>query len=95
MCLSLWIYDCLGKIQWNIIPSKRRFLESFKSGRCYWCRYVQSKGVRKQFEVKYLGEYHDLYVQIDTLLSDGVFENFRNIFLKIYELDPVKYLSTP
>ena len=56
---------------------------------------MQSKGVRKQFEVKYLGEYHDLYVQIDTLLSDGVFENFRNIFLKIYELDPVKYLSTP
>ena len=35
------------------------------------------------FEIKYLGEYHDLYVQSDTLLVSGVFENFRNMCLDI------------
>ena len=36
-----------------------------------------------------------MYVQIDTLLLTDVFENFRNIFIKILELDPAKFLSAP
>ena len=39
-------------------------------------------------------EYHDFYVQRETLLAD-VFENFQNMCLKIYELDPAHFLSTP
>ena len=42
-----------------------------------------------------LGEYHDLYVQSDTLLLADVFGNYRNMCLEIYELDPVKVLSAP
>ena len=42
-----------------------------------------------------MGEYHDLYVQTDTLLLANVFENFTNMCLKIYELDLVKFLSAP
>ena len=57
--------------------------------------YAHAKGVCKDFEIKKLGEYHDLYVQIDTLLLADVFENFRNMCLKIYELDPGKFLLTP
>ena len=34
-----------------------------------------------------------MYVQSDTLLLDHVFENFRNMCFKIYELDPAKDLS--
>ena len=49
----------------------------------------------KDFETKNLREYHDLYVQSNTLLLADVFENFRNICLKIYELDPAKFLSAP
>ena len=44
---------------------------------------------------KNLGEYHDLYVQSNTLLLADVFENFRNMCLKLYELVPAKFLSTP
>ena len=36
-----------------------------------------------------------MYVQSDTLLLVDVFENFRNTCLKIYELDPAKFLSAP
>ena len=40
-----------------------------------------------------MGEYHDLYVQSDTLLLAHVFENFRDMCLKEYELDPAHFLS--
>ena len=44
-------------------------------------------------EIKNIGEYHQLYVQKDTLLLADVFENFRNKWIKIYELDPAHFLS--
>ena len=36
-----------------------------------------------------------MYVQSDTLLLADVFENFRNMCLEIYKLDPAKFLSAP
>ena len=45
--------------------------------------------------LKHLGEYHDLYVLSDTLLLADVFQNFRNMCIKLYELDPVHFLSAP
>ena len=42
-----------------------------------------------------MGEYHDLYVQSDILLFADVFENFRNMYIKVYELDPAHFLSAP
>ena len=47
------------------------------------------------FEIKNLGEYHDLYVQNDTLSLSDIFENFRNMCFSIYELDPVCFVSAP
>ena len=49
----------------------------------------------KKFKLKNLREYHDLYVQSDTLLLADVFENFRNMRIKVYELDPAHFLSVP
>ena len=57
--------------------------------------YAHAKRVCKDFEIKNLGEYHDLYVQSDTLLSADLSEDFQNMCLKIYELDPAKFLATP
>ena len=52
--------------------------------------------VFKRFKLKKnLGEYHDLYTQSDTLLLADVFKNFRNMCLKVYELDPAHFLSLP
>ena len=55
--------------------------------------YMHAKRVCKDFEIKNLGEYHDLYIKIDTLLLADVFENFRKMYLKIYHLDLVKFFS--
>ena len=54
--------------------------------------YAHAKRVCKDLEIKILEEYHDLYDQSDTLLLADLFENFRNICLKIYKLDPGKFL---
>ena len=55
--------------------------------------YAHAKRVCKDFEIKILEEYHDLYDQSDTLLLADAFENFRNMCLEIYGLDPVQFLS--
>ena len=41
---------------------------------------------------KHLGEYHDLYLENDTLLLADIFKSFRK---NIYHLDAVKFLSAP
>ena len=40
---------------------------------------------------KCLGDYHDLYGQSDTLLLADVFQNFTNMCIKVYELDPAHF----
>ena len=41
--------------------------------------YMHGKRVCKDFEIKNLGEYHDLYLEIDALLLTNVFEYFRKM----------------
>ena len=57
--------------------------------------YTQAKRVWKNFKIKNLGLFRDLYVQSDTLLLADVSENFWNICLKICELDPAHFLIAP
>ena len=42
-----------------------------------------AKRVFKNLSNKNLGDYHDLYVQSDTLLLADEFENFRNMCIKV------------
>ena len=57
--------------------------------------YAQAQKVWEVIEINNRGEYHDLYVQSDTLLLADVFENFRNKCIEIYGLDPSYFLCTP
>ena len=43
--------------------------------------------MEEDFQIKILGEYHDLHVQRNVLLLVDVFEKFQNMCRKIYELD--------
>ena len=77
------------------LPEKEDFYSHLDMGDITDADYGHAKRVRKDFEIKYLGEYHDLYAQSDTLLLADVFENFRSMCLKIYELGPARFLSAP
>ena len=55
--------------------------------------YTYAPKVFEELELKRLDNYHDLYIQSDTLLLADVFENFRNKCIEIYELDPAHFLS--
>ena len=51
--------------------------------------------VWKTFNIHNMKEYHNIYVQSDTLLLSDIFENFRKTCLKVYEVDPAYFLSAP
>ena len=51
-----------------------------------------NKVALKSLNNKNLGDYHDLYVQSDTLLLADVFENLRNMCIEVYKLDPAHIL---
>ena len=53
------------------------------------------KKVFEEFNLKKRDDYHDLYVQSDTLLLADLFENFRIKCMEIYELDSDHFLSAP
>ena len=57
--------------------------------------YLHSQKIWSIFNIKNIGEYHDLYVKTDVLLLTDVSENFRKMCYNIYELDPIKYVSAP
>ena len=76
-----------------LLPSKESFYSNLNMEIIDDIDYRHGNNVCKRFKLKNLGEYHDLYVQSDTLLLAVVFENFRNTCLEVYELDPAHFLS--
>ena len=79
----------------TLLPNKESFYSNLNMENIDDIDYRHGTNVFKRFKLKNLGEYHDLYVQSDTLLLADVFENFRNTCIKVYELDPAHFLSLP
>ena len=57
--------------------------------------YAYAQKVWDTFNIKNLGEYHDLYIQSDTGLLADVFDNFRDKCIEIYRVDPAHFLTAP
>ena len=87
--------DSWERFNENTIPPKEAFYSELNLENITDKDYEHVKKVWEAFEIKNLGEYHDLYVQCDTFLLADVFENFRNKCIEIYELDPAHFLSAP
>ena len=57
--------------------------------------YEHAQKVWKEFKLKNLVKYHDLYLKTDVLLLSNVFETtFRNPCLENYKLDPVHFYTS-
>ena len=60
-------------------PKKEDFYSHLSMENITDADYAHEKRVFKGFEIKDLGEYHDLYVQSDTLLLADVYGKFRDM----------------
>ena len=75
------------------LPDKESFYSSLNMENIDDIDYRHGNNVFEKLKLKNLGECDDLYVQSDTLLLADIFENFRNMCIKVYELDPAHFLS--
>ena len=57
--------------------------------------YQHAQRVWKEFGIRDLGDYHDLYLRTDVVLLANVFEAFRDTCLKHYKLDPAHFYTSP
>ncbi len=57
--------------------------------------YEHAQNVWTTFGMKTMKDYHDLYLLTDVLLLSDVFENFRDMSMNYYKLDPLHYFTLP
>ena len=79
----------------TLLPNKEVFYSSLNMEDIINADYRHANKVFKEFKLKHLEEHHDLYLQSDTLSLADIFENFRNMCIKVYELDPAHFLTAP
>ena len=77
-----YIDDCKN-FDKTSLPEKEHFYNHLDMEDITDAGYAHAKNVCKDSEIRNSGKYHDLYVQSDTLLLADLFENFRNMRLKI------------
>ena len=87
--------DSWERFDETALPDKETFYSNLHMEDVTDVDHKHAKRVFKSLNNKNLGDYYDLYVQRDTLLLADAFENFRNMCIKVYELDPAHFLSAP
>ena len=87
--------DSLEKLKETKLPPKESFYSRLNDGGISNEDYTHAQKVWRTFKMEYFKDYHELYNKVDVLLLADVFENFRNICLENYELDPAHYYMAP
>ena len=86
--------DSWEKFDKTTLPPKKDFYSELNLEDITDKDYSHAQKVFEEFCTD-IDEYHDLYVQSDTLLLADVLENFRNMCLEIYDVDPIYFVSSP
>ena len=87
--------NSLERFKENKIPPKEAFYSRLTGEGISDEGYERVEKVWKVFSMKTLQDYHDLYNITDVLLLADVFENFRNVCMENYKLDPAHYFTAP
>ena len=77
------------------LPPRKAFYSKLSGRGITEKDYKHAWNVWNTFNMKTFKDYHELYNETDVLLLADVFENFRDLCLKIYGLDPVYYFTAP
>ena len=73
--------DNWNKFNETSLPSKEEFYSNLNMSNISDKEYEYANKIWNTLNIKNLGEYHDLYLQLDTVLLADVFENFRKVCL--------------
>ena len=95
---GIYPYDYMNgikKFSEEKLPPKEEFFSKLNDCNISDEDFDHAQRIWKEFGVKNLGEYHDLYLKSDVLLLTDVFEEFRNVCLENYSLDPAWYYTSP
>ena len=87
--------DSFDKFHKTKLPMKEEFHSILSNEHITDKQYDHAQNVWKTFNLKTMGDYHDLYLKSDILLLADVFENFRVTCLQYYKLDPCNYFTSP
>ncbi|KAL4135021.1 hypothetical protein QTP88_006689 [Uroleucon formosanum] len=87
--------DAWNKLEENALPDKSEFYSILTESGVEDKEYEHAMKVWEHFGCKTIGEYSDLYLKIDVLLLSDIFENFRDVCMKTYNLDPAYYYTAP
>ena len=83
------------KLKETQLPQKEAFYSRLNDEGISDENYTHVKKVWETFEMKNLEDYHNLYNRVDVLLLADVYENFREICITNYNLDPAHYYTAP
>ena len=87
--------DSFSKFNDTELPKREEFYSLLTDENISKDAYRHAENVWNTFNLRNMGEYHDLYLKTDILLLVDVFENFRKTCLTYYRLDPLHYLTSP
>ena len=87
--------DDFEKFKKQSLPKKTSFFSRLKQEKISDEDFDHAQRVWKEFELKNMGDFHDLYLKTDVLLLADVMENFRKLCEKHYELDPAHFFTIP
>ena len=85
----------MGNFKETKLPPKEAFHSKLNMAGVKDEDYERARKVWGEFEIKNLGEYHDLYLKTDVILLENVFEAFRRVCLKNYGLVPAHFYTAP
>jgi hypothetical protein len=87
--------DSIEKLAETALPPKEIFYSRLNDEHISDEDYRHAQAVCKEFGIKTLREYLELYNVSDVLLLADVFENFRDVCMNYYKLDPAWYYTSP
>jgi hypothetical protein len=88
-------FDSFEKFNWTELPPQDAFYSELEEEGVTDEEYERAQNVWTSMECQTFKNYHDLYLKMDTVLLADVFENFRDLSMRTYGLDPAHYLTTP
>ncbi|XP_022784290.1 uncharacterized protein LOC111324887 [Stylophora pistillata] len=95
---GVYSYDYMSSIEKfgeTELPPKREFYSKLNDCDISEEDYEHAKKIWNEFKMRNMGDYHDLYLKSNVLLLADVFEEFRNVCLENYNLDPAWYYTAP